>query len=191
MKRGPITMFGTADEGGYGNVLSSAAGADGGKTGLALVFSVIDDGDNDKRKGGERDQDRIRELLTRLNFEVMLYQDPTASQVDDHIFEAKKKASSSHRCFMCVIMAHGSEGKVCVKGGDVMLNTVFDRFRADVCPALSGRPKIFIVNACRGHNYTTMIDAEHDDAGPRGLGGQDVRDLVEHDLVRRCRLTSG
>ena len=66
----------------------------------------------------------------------------------------KHFAESSNRKYdkavIVVIMSHGANGEV--SGSDheeINLNRIFNYFSSRRCPALKGKPKLFIIDACR------------------------------------------
>ena len=53
-----------------------------------------------------------------------------------------------------ILLTHGLEGQI--YGSDaklINLSEVFNFFDGNVCPGLHGKPKFFLVQACRGGNY--------------------------------------
>uniref|UniRef100_A0A7S0S796 Caspase family p20 domain-containing protein n=1 Tax=Mantoniella antarctica TaxID=81844 RepID=A0A7S0S796_9CHLO len=157
ISRGPLACFDTGgDDGGYGNIIPRDSSL---TSGLALIFSMTED-----RPGGEVDQRRIFQLLQDLRFEVVLCENPTTEDVDEKCNWAKSRTDSL-ACFICVIMGHGRAGHVGIKNGAIDLKEdVFQHFKANKCKAFRGKPKIFIVNACRGSGRTVMYGMECDDA---------------------------
>ncbi|KAJ7331227.1 Caspase-7 [Desmophyllum pertusum] len=65
--------------------------------------------------------------------------------------ETAEKDYSKFDCFVCVILSHGS--KDCIYGTDdkvIKVEAITSLFRRDQCPSLEGKPKIFLIQACRG-----------------------------------------
>uniref|UniRef100_A0A3B1IV44 Caspase family p20 domain-containing protein n=1 Tax=Astyanax mexicanus TaxID=7994 RepID=A0A3B1IV44_ASTMX len=60
--------------------------------------------------------------------------------------------------FVVVIMAHGSLGTI-----SLSLESIFEKFNNRNCPAMRGKPRLFIVQACRGGVFGTIF------IGGRGL----------------------
>ena len=67
---------------------------------------------------------------------------------------AKSKGRRYDKAVIIIIMSHGSNGYV--EGSDenetLNLNKVFGYFTGKECPALKGKPKIFMIDACRQKN---------------------------------------
>lgn len=53
--------------------------------------------------------------------------------------------------FVCVILSHGEEGIVFGTDKPVLIKDLADLFKADCCTTLAGKPKLFIIQACRGY----------------------------------------
>ncbi|TKC38896.1 hypothetical protein EI555_004107, partial [Monodon monoceros] len=54
-------------------------------------------------------------------------------------------------CCLVALMSHGEEGFIKMKDGEkVSLEGIFEMFNNKNCPALQEKPKIFIIQACRG-----------------------------------------
>jgi len=56
--------------------------------------------------------------------------------------------------FVCVIKTHGAEGDfLWARDSLYHVNELINIFVRENCPALAGKPKLFIIEACRGPNY--------------------------------------
>lgn len=54
-------------------------------------------------------------------------------------------------CLMVVIMCHGRLGHISLSNGEeIQLETIYQLFNNSQCPALREKPKLFVVQACRG-----------------------------------------
>ena len=54
-------------------------------------------------------------------------------------------------------MSHGEEGFIKMKDGEkVSLEDIFEMFNNKNCPALQEKPKIFIIQACRGGKWRCL-----------------------------------
>ena len=55
----------------------------------------------------------------------------------------------SQMCIV-VVLSHGREGAVISRDNDgVSVASIIDKFNSSKCPALAGKPKLFIFQACR------------------------------------------
>eukprot|EP00920_Eleutheroschizon_duboscqi_P034903 GHVT01084016.1.p1 GENE.GHVT01084016.1~~GHVT01084016.1.p1 ORF type:complete len:259 (-),score=-0.62 GHVT01084016.1:574-1350(-) len=78
------------------------------------------------------------------------------------------QASKSGDCFVGAILTHGTDGdQVYAYDGLFKLSDIFDTFKGDMCPQLAGKPKIFLIQACRGGDTDAGVDSKDqaDDSG--------------------------
>ena len=111
-----------------------------------------------ERRGSRVDLENLSDLWTKLNFSVKKYENLKAHQicsvVVDMVKEIEKTQNSS--CFVCCIMTHGGMGTI--YGSDskfVNIKHITDSFKESNCPALTGKPKLFFIQACRGRERLT------------------------------------
>lgn len=51
-------------------------------------------------------------------------------------------------------MTHGEKNSIYLSDGSLIpVNSVWQEFEANKCPTLAGKPKIFLIQACRGEDY--------------------------------------
>lgn len=63
-----------------------------------------------------------------------------------------------HKMFVLIIMAHGSEGLVKASGTDrVMLDAVYKKLSHTHFPAMKGKPKWVIIQACKGKGKSNLV----------------------------------
>lgn len=68
---------------------------------------------------------------------------------------------SMYDCFIIAILSHGDEGAIYGTDGDlVTLEDIMYQFGANRCPTLSGKPKLFFVQACRGGKFNFVVSVE-------------------------------
>lgn len=119
-----------------------------------------------KREGAEKDSDNLRELLVQLGFEVMIRHnvrkkdltDPETGIIKRFLDQFKEKNVDA--CIVA-IMSHGKDGDF-VRTSDPensrkpqenywhLHRDIVDKFNNRYCYALRGKPKVFIVQACKG-----------------------------------------
>ena len=70
------------------------------------------------------------------------------SKLEDHIY--------GQMCIV-IILSHGNDGGLinAADGKVVSTEYVLRRFNNDACPALKGKPKFFVLQACRGDEVNT------------------------------------
>ena len=122
--------------------------------GLCLIINNLDFQDKElDRRGGEFDEEMLLDLFSKLSFEVCIKNDLKYYEM---LAIAEKFASKDHRdydAFVMIVMSHGGDGDTIygVRGRHkIRVTDLMAEFKIDRCPSLAGKPKIFIVQACRG-----------------------------------------
>ncbi|XP_008538025.1 caspase-14 isoform X1 [Equus przewalskii] len=116
---------------------------------LALTLCVTK-----AREGSEADLDALERMFQQLGFESTMKRDPTAQQFQEELEKFQQAMDAREdlvSCAFVVLMAHGVEGRL--KGEDeqmVELESLFEVLNNKNCQALKARPKVYIVQACRG-----------------------------------------
>ncbi|XP_061916244.1 caspase a-like isoform X2 [Entelurus aequoreus] len=147
-----------------------------------LITNITFRGDLTNLKGGVRDEQNMERLLQTFGYEVVKYRDCTAKQIDKAVrdFSKHPKLKDTDSVFV-VMMSHGKRGHVggvnwsyrqLVKGAteeeDVFLiDNIFKHLASDKGKALENKPKIVIIQACRGGENGTVF----------------IRDGAQKDLV--------
>lgn len=130
-----------------------------------------------ERKGAEIDEKNLRSLFRDMGFEVEAHRDLKKAAMVTKVSKFTndsflKKADMS----VLIMMSHGSNvdqnGKV-IQGGftqiygiddeGLAIDGILDKFSAEKCPAMAGKPKIFIFQCCRGEMSEQNL---HNDAAP-------------------------
>ncbi|XP_007956768.1 caspase-14 [Orycteropus afer afer] len=116
---------------------------------LALTLCVTK-----AREGCEEDLAALERMFRQLGFESTMKRDPTAQQFQEELNkfqQAMDARTDPVSCGFVVLMAHGLEGEL--KGEDgqmVKLDDLFEVLNNKNCQALRAKPKVYIVQACRG-----------------------------------------
>ncbi|XP_037674591.1 caspase-14 [Choloepus didactylus] len=130
---------------------------------LALTLCVTK-----AREGSEEDLAALDDMYQQLLFESIMKIDPTAQEFQQELVKFQQTMDARTdpiSCAFVVLMAHGNEGFL--KGEDgkmVMLEDLFEVLNNKNCLALRAKPKVFIIQACRG---------EQKDPGET-VGGEDI-----------------
>ncbi|KAL1783677.1 caspase-14 [Sigmodon hispidus] len=118
---------------------------------LALTLCVTK-----AREGSEEDMDALEHMFHFLKFKSIMKSDPTAEQFLEELNKFQQTIDNWEEpvsCAFVVLMAHGEEGLL--KGEDekmVRLEDLFEVLNNKNCKGLRGKPKVYIIQACRGEN---------------------------------------
>uniref|UniRef100_A0A3B3V294 Caspase 20, apoptosis-related cysteine peptidase n=1 Tax=Poecilia latipinna TaxID=48699 RepID=A0A3B3V294_9TELE len=101
-----------------------------------------------ERRGTNKDAGILADVFSWLGFKVLM------------------SAGSARRCLLCCILSHGSLHKVCgVDSQPLAIKEIRRYFVATKQPALTGKPKVFLIQACQGDKIQRGVlqkDAEED-----------------------------
>nr|XP_001111598.2 caspase-14 [Macaca mulatta] len=116
---------------------------------LALTLCVTK-----AREGFEEDLDALEYMFRQLRFESTMKRDPTAQQFQEELEKFQQAIDSREdpiSCAFVVLMAHGREGFLKGEDGEmVKLDNLFEALNNKNCQALRAKPKVYIIQACRG-----------------------------------------
>ncbi|XP_047433899.1 caspase-6-like [Mugil cephalus] len=135
------------------------------RRGLALIFNQerffwhlrLND-----RNGTRADRINLEKRLRDLNFEVRVYEDYKQVDLITKISEAAAEDHSDADCFLLAFLSHGENDHVYAYDGKIKIQDITAMFKGDKCSSLAGKPKIFVLQACRGDRHddpVTVCDA--------------------------------
>ncbi|XP_059814505.1 caspase-14-like [Hypanus sabinus] len=120
----------------------------------------------EERPGATTDLINLQKSLQSLGFEVSECINPTGKEIFSSLEKYRDSIKDEVCCSFVFILAHGSEGKVRGSDGEEAdLEEIFDMFNNEECLHLQQKPKVFVIQACRG----VKRDLECDLAGFRAL----------------------
>ncbi|CAG5133914.1 unnamed protein product, partial [Candidula unifasciata] len=123
--------------------------------GYALIINVNEVVGKPARTGTNFDRDNLCNLLSQLHFNIIVYNDKDGLSAQEMVMKLKSFAKLEHHhqadaCFIC-LLSHGEEEYIFgTDGKRIPLNEIFMLFDNTNCKGLLGKPKVFIIQACRG-----------------------------------------
>ncbi|XP_064642498.1 cell death protein 3-like isoform X2 [Lineus longissimus] len=120
--------------------------------GYALLINNRKFGYMSERVGTEIDGTNLENLLKQLGYQVEQKRELTAQEIRTAVrqFAVKPQLNQVDSCVFA-IMTHGENGEVYgVDDELVPLDSLVQLFEGEHCPALVNKPKMFIIQACRG-----------------------------------------
>ncbi|XP_025088866.1 LOW QUALITY PROTEIN: caspase-10-like [Pomacea canaliculata] len=105
------------------------------------------------REGTEIDKEKLMRTFGNLGFIVQPHDDVTDTGMLQVISQMALEDHTSYDCFVCCILTHGLQGELYgVNGITVPIKDLTGPMRAQSCPTLSGKPKLFFLQACQGRD---------------------------------------
>ncbi|XP_078343062.1 caspase-3-like [Oculina patagonica] len=118
---------------------------------LVINNNIFPQRDVVERTGSNDDVKNLIRLFDDFNFRHMVYDNQTQSEMLKVLRDTAEKDFSRYDCFVCVILSHGSKDGIYGTDDEVIkVEAITSLFRRDECPSLEGKPKIFLIQACRG-----------------------------------------
>lgn len=131
--------------------------------GMCLIINnmCFENNEHD-RFGAEFDEIALTHLFKEeLHFQVYVKNDLKNFEMQEAC--EKFAAREHHNCdaFVCIIMSHGDRDQIQgVNGKSISLENLMSDFKAGRCPSLADKPKLFIIQACRGaHRDELMLNS--------------------------------
>ncbi|XP_053200718.1 caspase-3-like isoform X2 [Panonychus citri] len=119
------------------------------------------------RNGTDIDAYILEKCFASLGFEVETHQDLKFAELQDVLKRVSGEVDHSDAdCFVCCILTHGEEEKLHASDHQYSKRDVYELFTGDKCPSLKGKPKVFLIQACRGNaeDPGTHLDCQTDAA---------------------------
>ncbi|XP_063603069.1 caspase-1-like isoform X1 [Penaeus indicus] len=120
-----------------------------------------------ERNGTDRDRDQAQALFTNLGFQVTVYNNLKVYEVKEKIQDLAFDVNHSECDALAVVfMSHGEKDVLWGRDGTFNPDYLFENFKADQCPTLAGKPKLFFIQACRGEGLdsgTTLVQQKNRD----------------------------
>lgn len=104
-----------------------------------------------KRKGSDKDAYRFKEVFKQLGFSVESKRNLTAEKMKSTFRQVSTRCMAKHDAVVVILLSHGTESGIYGTDGlEVDLNDILSYFDNKKCKQMIGKPKVFIVQACRG-----------------------------------------
>ena len=141
----------------YGDLKNNYTIPDQDKRGVGVIFTIDRfSGCEKKRSGSSKDKENLIAMFTEMKLIVHLYENRKSKQIMEILEDLatnKEKLNNTHYVLFVAFSTHGDKNDT-IYGSDktgISLNTeIIPLFKAEKCPALKGKPKIFLIQACRG-----------------------------------------
>jgi len=136
------------------------------------------------RKGTDVDANMAKELFQEIGYIVECHRNQTVYQMRQILKRASTRNYANLSSFCCIILSHGQEGVVYGTDGTVDIRELAAFSRGS---NLSGKPKLFLFQACQGSEYMDSVERDCDGRmetdGPPDLYGNEISLPSEADFV--------
>ncbi|XP_066216845.1 caspase-1 [Saccopteryx leptura] len=163
------------------------------RTRLALIICNTQFDKVSRRDGADADIRGMKMLLEDLGYTVVLRENLTALDMTREVkdFAALEKHKTSDSTFL-VFMSHGIREGICgtkhsEEVPDILsINTIFQSLNTKNCPSLKDKPKVIIIQACRGESKGIVWLEDSSEAAEKSssLAPEDL----EYDAVKKAHI---
>ena len=132
--------------------------------GICLIINNLVFHDNGMdRYGAEIDEEVLHQLFQELGFDVEVVRDQQFFEMQQVAEKFAKLDHSNYDAFICIIMSHGGDKDTIegVNGKKIHIENKTSEFKPSKCPTLAEKPKVFIVQACRGRSEDQNLQPIH------------------------------
>ncbi|XP_019857673.1 PREDICTED: uncharacterized protein LOC109585969 [Amphimedon queenslandica] len=135
--------------------------------GLCLLINIGRFKRHENRPGSNIDAASIKDVFENvLNFKVTMIMDPTLQELHQVLIKFYEIDHSAYDAFFIVILSHGDFGNVIYTSDSqsIKISEISDYFTSGMCPTLANKPKVFIVQACRGSKHNKTVSTQSTDS---------------------------
>ena len=143
------------------------------------------------REGTDIDAAALLRLFTHLGFYTYRFNDLTAGQMRDILTTVSKIDHKNYDCLLIAILTHGTQGKLYgVDCKSILVESLTKLFYGDQCPSLVGKPKVFILQACRGKKLDRGVpydatDGDYNKKLDNNVDGEEQCDFIEASIFKK------
>ncbi|XP_078318263.1 caspase-3-like [Crassostrea virginica] len=128
--------------------------------GLCVIFNnktFVKESIHPTRDGTDKDKDSLEHMFKTYGYEVFVYNDKSCSEILKILATFQSRDHQGYGSFIVCTLSHGDLDVISGScGGSIDINSMTSLFRADNCPSLAGKPKIFIYQACQGTSFQNV-----------------------------------
>lgn len=122
------------------------------RRGIAVIINnVLFVNGMPERQGSEKDAYCMETTFKKLGFRVIIRHNKSVKSMKELFYDLSITDHRDNDCFVCVILTHGEDDDIIFgTDGKIPVEDLLAYFLPDKCPSLSGKPKLFFIQACRG-----------------------------------------
>lgn len=119
--------------------------------GVALIFNHELFNREKKRDGTQHDVTRLQNTFQNLGFQVRCFNDLRCSAIMEQLESLAAENHENRDCVAIAVLTHGKEkGKIAARDMCYDVDELVKHFIPKNCRSLTGKPKLFIIQACKG-----------------------------------------
>ena len=149
--------------------------------GYCYIINNIDFCTTNKQDRSNKDAKALEDLFGGyLGFNVHRFDNQSSTEMQALMVKVQNEDHSKMNCLVIAILSHGTNEAIC--GTDeieVSVEKITGYFKGTKCPTLKGKPKVFILQACRGHKYDHGVELDAVD-GPGDIHLDKVSVKIDH-----------
>ncbi|XP_060078147.1 caspase-3-like [Ylistrum balloti] len=104
------------------------------------------------REGTDKDAANLLNRFNEFGFHTRLICDKSRHELLEELKNIARMDHTEHSTFFCTFLTHGNERGIWATDSQIKMNELSDIFDAKNCPTLINKPKIFLMQACRGND---------------------------------------
>ncbi|XP_061074125.1 caspase a-like isoform X1 [Conger conger] len=160
---------------------------------MALLINNVKFDHLSERRGAEKDVENMEEQLKALDYTVETHRDLSAQDINEAVkgFSQHQAHLESDSTFV-VIMSHGKRDAICgihynpkhpQENNLFLIDNIFTHLNTENCAGLRNKPKVIVIQACRGGEIGTVWVSDSASA-PKSLEDDGMwRELKERDFA--------
>ena len=114
-----------------------------------------------QRLGSSKDADDLTDVFSNLGFITKRKNDLTKEEVMDLMYTVQHIDYHEMGSLFVILLSHGEiEAIYSTNSETIHLLDIISHFTAENCPSLAGKPKIFIIQACRDYTDQALTGLE-------------------------------
>ncbi len=139
--------------------------------GLCVIINNENFQNMKARAGSSWDADSLAKMFGKhLGFQVENFKDMSSKEIIQLMDQVRLLDHSKLKCFVLCILTHGVDGEVYGSDGQlVSIQKITRTFTGTKCPTLAGKPKVFLLQACRGGQFDHGVTFEQTDDGKEDM----------------------
>ena len=134
-----------------------------GLHGICVIINNQNFALHHERVGTQVDEENLTQCFRYLGYNIEVYRDLTAHQIQSVFSHYSNDCDHTNNdSFVVCILSHGEDGQIFgTDSKSVQLKSIVGKLTAE-CVSLTGKPKLFFIQACRGVDKSVGIELASD-----------------------------